>query len=257
MRGLFYEISHAIDFQKGIFHTMREFTLRPGHAAREYVLGKRRSHFSPVKYLLLVSALAAFLNAFIPYEDMVEFEADAKAGMEEAINDSTLSPEQLEEAKQKRAQASEEIGEAQQLVSETIQIVFKQYFSVVTLLSVPLIAFFSFFFFYAHRVNYARHIVVNMYLSAHTLWLYIGLMCVFVLLGQKELIGDIFQYYFIGYLAYSIWMYVQFFQPRYKVWAGFKVVFMNFVFTVILMIVLVIAIGLYYAIRSGKMDMFM
>jgi len=53
----FHAFTHT-DF--GIFHLLKELTLRPGTVAREYVNGKRKKYFNPFTFFLLVMALFVF-----------------------------------------------------------------------------------------------------------------------------------------------------------------------------------------------------
>lgn len=48
----------------GIVHLTRELALRPGAVALEYVQGKRKKYYSPLKYLTLSAAVSVFLNQY-------------------------------------------------------------------------------------------------------------------------------------------------------------------------------------------------
>lgn len=54
----FHAFTHT---DKGILHTIKELTLRPGKALREYISGKRVHHFNPFLFVLIVGGIATLL----------------------------------------------------------------------------------------------------------------------------------------------------------------------------------------------------
>jgi hypothetical protein len=58
-----HDIPHSIlHIDKGFFYTFKELIVRPGHAIREYLDGKRVRHFRPLAYLLLLSTLSTLIS---------------------------------------------------------------------------------------------------------------------------------------------------------------------------------------------------
>lgn len=65
-RFIFHEIPHAIlHIDKGIFYTIKEFTLRPGRAYLDYAKGKRVKQFSPIAYIIILSSVYLLLRNFV------------------------------------------------------------------------------------------------------------------------------------------------------------------------------------------------
>ena len=60
------------DVDRGLLRTVKELTTRPGHMIRDYLSGKTKSYFSPLKYLLVCVALFYFLNSLVDGSDKVE-----------------------------------------------------------------------------------------------------------------------------------------------------------------------------------------
>ena len=62
---VWHEIQHGIfHFDNGIFYTVKQLLIRPGHTAREFINGKRVYHFKPIS---LVVVLATFYGILVHY----------------------------------------------------------------------------------------------------------------------------------------------------------------------------------------------
>src|SRR4051812_48133830 len=62
---ILHEIPHAIfHIDKGIFYTIGQLCTRPGKTVIEYIKGKRIQHYSPIAYILLLSAIYLLVNKF-------------------------------------------------------------------------------------------------------------------------------------------------------------------------------------------------
>jgi hypothetical protein len=61
-----HDIPHSVlHIDKGFFFTFKELIVRPGHAIREYLDGKRVRHFRPLAYLLLLSTISTLVDKLI------------------------------------------------------------------------------------------------------------------------------------------------------------------------------------------------
>ncbi|MGF1532242.1 MAG: DUF3667 domain-containing protein [Bernardetiaceae bacterium] len=239
MRYLAYEITHLINLDRGIPHTFLQLTLRPGHAIRAYIAGHRKRYFNPIKYLLLVSAIAAFIHLFIPYDEIFDFSQSPVSVEFEKELEAAQGRE-----KEKMQQLALESAKFREMAVQLITLTFNQYFSLIMLLSIPILSVFTRLFFYRHAYNYAMHFVLNCYLIGHTLWFYV-LLLPFALLGWLHF-TFVSQVYFVLYMGHSIWAYIQFFAPRYRVWAGLKALFMILIFSTLFFFALAVALVLYY-----------
>jgi hypothetical protein len=60
--GLFHAFFHT---DRGLLFTIRELILRPGITIREYLDGKRASHFNPLLFLILSGTVASLLFSYL------------------------------------------------------------------------------------------------------------------------------------------------------------------------------------------------
>jgi len=52
------EISDSVfQLNRGLFYTIKELFIRPGHAIRDFIQGKRKEYFKPITYVLTLSTL--------------------------------------------------------------------------------------------------------------------------------------------------------------------------------------------------------
>ncbi len=63
---MLHEIPHAIfHVDKGILYTIVQLSTRPGKTVLEYIRGKRVHHYSPIAYILILSAIFLLVNKFV------------------------------------------------------------------------------------------------------------------------------------------------------------------------------------------------
>lgn len=63
MGHLGHEVTHALTHaDKGFLLLIKELLTRPGVVAREYLAGKRKKYFNPFTFLVITSALYAFIS---------------------------------------------------------------------------------------------------------------------------------------------------------------------------------------------------
>jgi len=71
-RELWHHIPHAVfHIDHGFFYTAKELAVRPGHAIREYLEGKRKYHFSPFLMLLLLGGFCSYLYGRFHFETVL------------------------------------------------------------------------------------------------------------------------------------------------------------------------------------------
>ncbi|MCC6463082.1 MAG: DUF3667 domain-containing protein [Saprospiraceae bacterium] len=121
-----------LHFDQGFVYTIQQLFLRPGQTIRDYLAGKRVKYAKPIKFMLW----AAALNFLVLYYFGI---------YQEILN-------------QISAQAGKDVSQV-----ALVQYIFR-YPSLMLLLLIPNIAFFSWLFFRKTGYNYAEHIVLNAYL---------------------------------------------------------------------------------------------
>lgn len=61
-----HSITHA---DKGFFMLLKDLLRRPGYVAKEYIEGKRKRYFNPLSFLVISSALLAYVGSITGYMD--------------------------------------------------------------------------------------------------------------------------------------------------------------------------------------------
>ncbi|MCU0420020.1 MAG: DUF3667 domain-containing protein [Cyclobacteriaceae bacterium] len=155
----------------GMFpRTLRDLTLRPGKAAREYINGVRVKYYGPVGYLFLMVTLFLLVASMLGIS-MAEFFGSQQAGM---------GMEQSEGQAKFNKMLFEAISENMRLFSFCL---------------IPFITLMAMLFFRKSKLNFLEHSVMPLYLSGHIYWLSIITLFVFKITGQ------LYQLNMLGLLA--------------------------------------------------------
>ncbi len=179
-------VKKVFHFDKGILHTVKALFTRPGHSTREYIQGKRVQFLDYFTFIVLVIAFGHFVGTLsdIPLIDTTRYFSGDEAFVSRF---STITRENPK---------------------------------LFTLIRIPFLALFSFWFFKKSQLNYSEHIVLNTYKVAGDLLVTI----VFTLLAIvfKNVVAFQFFYNcaFIATLLYSVWFYYQYFSAfEYSKWS--------------------------------------
>lgn len=62
------EISSVLNFDKGIFYTIKELSIRPGDTVKKFVDGDRKSIVKPIIFLIICSLIYTIGQQFLSYE---------------------------------------------------------------------------------------------------------------------------------------------------------------------------------------------
>ncbi|MHA3786639.1 DUF3667 domain-containing protein [Flavobacterium hauense] len=179
---IWHDVQHGLfHFDYGIFYTLWQLLIRPGHTVREYIQGKRIAHFAPVSLVLIMATLYGFIYHLF---DINTF----------------------------RYSTSEEVNYNN--VNEWLG----HHFSLFTLVTIPYYAFFSWLFFIRRGYNFSEHIVLNCFLASQRLCISILAIPFLYYAKSKEEIAIItgiltLIYLFLAYRGFS-----QFFNtiPKWK-----------------------------------------
>ncbi len=63
------EISSVINFDKGIFYTIKELLIRPGNAVKEFILEDRKRLIKPILFLIVCSLVYTIAQQLLKFED--------------------------------------------------------------------------------------------------------------------------------------------------------------------------------------------
>jgi Protein of unknown function (DUF3667) len=172
-------ILDAFDLADGLIFTIKQLSLRPGKAVAEYIDGKRKDYYNPLKYYLLIVAIVFIIR----------------------IKFNLITPE---------VPAGFDLSEKQILFFKQFLEFFFKYFNLILLTGIPFISFFSFVIFKKSKYSYAENLILNLYLMGHHSFINI-LLSPFLLLfsagnSQVKFLQFIFSW------AYHSWAFKQFFQ---------------------------------------------
>lgn len=63
------EISRVLNFEKGLFYTIRELLIRPGKTVREFILKDRNRIVKPIIFIIISSLIYSILRQFLNFKD--------------------------------------------------------------------------------------------------------------------------------------------------------------------------------------------
>ncbi|HEY3251384.1 MAG TPA: DUF3667 domain-containing protein [Ignavibacteria bacterium] len=164
---------------------MRLLFIKPAYIAKEYISGKRKKYFSPIKYLIVVVTLSAFFilnysRLGLPFEPA--FPKDSK------IDD----------------------------------IVEEEYFNhknykTQLFLSIPLAALVSWLIFRKSGYNYAENLVLNTYLLSQVILVHTIAVMPSLIIASDAVDQWLIFIYLLVSLVYFVWAYVSFFPGKKSV----------------------------------------
>jgi len=64
-----HEIQHLIHFEKGIFYTIKELSLRPGKTIKEYITDNRNKLIKPIPFLIFTSLIYSVIAHYFRIEE--------------------------------------------------------------------------------------------------------------------------------------------------------------------------------------------
>ncbi len=176
------EISESIfQINRGLFYTLKELFVRPGHSVKEFLNGKRKNHFKPVAYVLTFSTLYFLISRLVGENTWM---TDLILGLSKGANDS---------------ENGIEIPSFLTWLSEN--------FAYATLLLLPIFSFASYLGFLGFGRNYLEHIVLNSYATGQQAIFYSIFILLKIFIDSKylEMIP------FLISISYAFWVFWQFF----------------------------------------------
>lgn len=180
----FHAFTHT-DF--GIFHLLKELTLRPGVVAREYVAGKRKKYFNPFTFFLLVMAFFVFTASLLT-KSLPPVEPDP----------AIVAQIPTEAGKANYIAMMHRAGNAMAFMSK--------YSNVVGMIAVPFLSLITWLCFRRRGFNYGEHLTANLLFTSYNNFIYalfiIPLEIVFRSLEANQMIigaGMIFHSIYLGW----------------------------------------------------------
>ena len=192
-----HELEHSVlHMDRGIFYSLKELMLRPGHFMRDYLEGRRANQVKPLLLLMLMAALVVFLTKYLLGADALG--AGAMDGYSEAM----------------KANANPQLDSS--LVVSTMTKVYawmNAHFTATTLLLLPFEALaFRLAFHRVGKLNYPEWLVITALFTVQTFVFWTGLILLQRWIVQPHL------WIMVLSVAYIIFSLVQYFgeYPRWK-----------------------------------------
>ncbi|THD31409.1 DUF3667 domain-containing protein [uncultured Flavobacterium sp.] len=206
---LWHDIQHGIfHFDKGLLFTAKELFTRPGHSIREFIQGKRVSHFKPTSLVFLLGSFYGLLYHF--------FHIEIPANV-----------------------TSEDTGQTFNVMGDWIT----AHYALATLFTIPLLSIASFLAFRKTGYNLVEHLVLNGFIAGQKLMLqFIFFPLLYIYSGTQTILLLSVISVFIDILL-AFWTYNQFFDTQSTIKNILKTI-LTYIYLFIMFTVLTIAIGL-------------
>ena len=181
----------------GLFYTARQLFKRPGHAAREFVEGRRIQHYKPV---LLVFVLAGVNGLLMHYLDYSQF---------------------YQNSMQEEQATKLSMGVTQWIVN---------HYALFELVNLPMLSLCSWLAYKSWGYNFIEHFVLNAFASAQRLLFTIAIFPIIYLLWYTQTIWGLIIASVLSMLSglLTLWIYVQFFKGHDR---GFAI--LRFILTIV------------------------
>jgi len=150
LKNFFNVFLDAFNIEKGFIHTFKMLFFRPGVIINEYIKGKTKKYFNPLKYVILIAGIySIFVVSTNILETSVDTTNEIMSKNSEAIN---------------QVQNSEETIEFQKNWIEF----FKQYINIIPILIIPFLSLVTMWFYRSKKLFYGEFLIVNCYLIAQS-----------------------------------------------------------------------------------------
>jgi hypothetical protein len=173
-----HDFVHGIfHLDKGLFYTIKELFIRPGHSIREFISGKRVKHFNYFTLILLIITFDLLLRELSPVDIASVFE----------------------------------LNKTDKTAAAAFDTIAKKYPKLFALATIPLYAAFSWLFFRKALQNFAEHLVLNGYRAAGELLL--GLITTFTMIfvHDHDILKSVMSVVAFILVIYSTFFYSQYF----------------------------------------------
>ena len=221
MRYLLLGIVGVFNIESGFTYTIYSFLKKPGKAFVNF-LGKDRYRFAnPFRLAFIITAIATFLTFQLNvYGELNEGFDDFQEGY-----NSAASTNQFQEIKNDSA---------------IINQFFKDYSNIFLLISIPVLAIFSFLFYRKRGYNYAEHLVLNTFIYSITTLFYIILIFFISLADWVNFL------YLILSVSYTIYAYMSVLKG-----SVFRALLCQLVSYFVYLIFVIFISGVIFAIKLG------
>lgn len=182
MSDLFLSVLHVE--KKGLPHTIRELTLRPGDAVRKVIRGQRLFLYPPFKYLVLMGAAVIIFSLRYKFfhSDYTQAEGTSNFLEDFLVEEHIAYLDNFFRFAEEKA-------------------------TILNIASIPIFAFTSWTFITQRKYNFAENLIINTFITAQQLFFLLALVPVIEVFHSFK--GEIILFYSTAIVIYNIFVYVQ------------------------------------------------
>lgn len=153
LKHFFMLVYDSFDIHRGVMYTAKMLFSNPGMVIHDYLGGKTKCYYNPLKYLLIIAGIYAFLMI---YFDILDANLEAT----------------------KDVMGTAAVENKLQLL---LNLYIKKYLSFIPIMVIPFWSIISRWIFKKQRLYYAEHLIIHTYLYAQYLVLITPTLIVFIL----------------------------------------------------------------------------
>lgn len=182
LKHLFAYLLNSFDIDRGVLFTARSLFQHPGRVISEYLDGKTKVYYNPLKYLIVIASIyALFMIWFNVFDTNLE-------NMNEILG----------------------TDEKQTKLQKEINSIMKRYLSFVSILILPFYSLVSKWIFHKRKLYYAEHLIMNAYFLSQ--YLLILTFAVFILIFFPHLAKFLLPFGLVVFTAYYTYAYRDYFR---------------------------------------------
>lgn len=221
--SMWNEFLDVINFEKGVFFTLKGILLNSKQTVDDYLYGSRFSHANPIRLLLFSTALVTLLNYYFVIKPTLESQAfkDSESGISIDVggqnggsfglfltNDSTTTESVADTNTTSLLPLSEkemDKKEQQKLLKESVQKL-SEVLDKFTFALVPIFAIFTFLFFRKSGYNFTENLAINAFLVSFNN--VIGILFIIPVVISQPIgssLSSILTLVFTGYFIYKVY----------------------------------------------------
>lgn len=166
------------DIDRGLFTLLRDLVVRPGTVAREYIAGRRKKHFGPLNFYLIVGTiLILMMNATVWLHDELQQPQHVAKVSSSDVGPATPSnnidhPIPAQDTAHLDPKHAPTRGARIRQRQEAVDGFWKQYSDLVSIAAAPLLSFFFWLFYRRAGFNYTELLVASLYMIGFTNLIY-------------------------------------------------------------------------------------
>jgi len=212
---LWHDVQHGIfHFDKGLFFTIKELFKRPGETIREFIDGKRVSHFKPVAMVFLLGSIYGLLYHY--------FDIDASGDLPKDMDNETVS------------------------FMNNINNWISSHYALATILMIPFASISSYLAFYKMKYNLVEHLVLNSFITGQKLVVSLLLFPAVYIANKTPAMLNIFGFTVLIDFILTAWTYNQFFNTQSRIANFLRSVLSYIIFYVFYLIVIIVIVIFFF-----------